>query len=362
VNQPAPLREFLSFPAIGGVSIVAIGLFLLLDASAADLLTLDVRAFETEPWRLLTSSLLHGQPVGAPRSGGGTIHLGFNLYWMWQLGTVVERALGHIKTITLILLLAIGSAALQYAFSGSGVGLSGVVYGFVGLLWLLDRRVPQLRGAMPKRKAQFFIGWFFLCIALTIAGTMPVANVAHGTGALLGVLCGGLLVFTPGKRLAAAISTAALLALGFVGGSILRPSINYSEGAWAESFNLGVRAAEAKDYELATLRFEEATRYPRSPAMAWYNLGWAHAHAGRLELSLDARERAVELEPGNPDYVSAMEYTRKLIAAGGVHPDASEPPGERPASPPEPAPPLDPVAGKQPTDEVPAAKPEDATD
>jgi membrane associated rhomboid family serine protease len=47
-------------------------------------------------WRLITSIFLHVN----------VLHLGFNLYWLFVLGTVVERVWGHWKTAVLMLLLA----------------------------------------------------------------------------------------------------------------------------------------------------------------------------------------------------------------------------------------------------------------
>ena len=39
-------------------------------------------------WRLVTSVLPHLD----------IIHLAFNLYWLWVLGTTVERVYGHLRT------------------------------------------------------------------------------------------------------------------------------------------------------------------------------------------------------------------------------------------------------------------------
>src|SRR3984957_3300188 len=89
-------------------------------------------------WRLLTSALPHIN----------ILHLIFNLSWLWVLGTKIERILGHLNTLWLFLILAIGSGAFEYAFLGPGVGLSGVGYGFFWLLWGFSVRGPRVAGAV----------------------------------------------------------------------------------------------------------------------------------------------------------------------------------------------------------------------
>jgi GlpG protein len=103
----------------------------------------------------------------------------FNLYWLWILGTVVERAFGHAKTALLLAFFAIGSNSLDFAFDRSGVGLSGVGYGLFGLLWILSERDERFKGAIDKRTVDLFISWFFICIVTTLTHIFVVANVAH---------------------------------------------------------------------------------------------------------------------------------------------------------------------------------------
>jgi len=103
-------------------------------------------------WRLVTSIFPHID----------ILHLAFNLYWLWVLGTVVERVYGHAKTILLLALLAVGSNSLDFAFDQGGVGLSGVGYGLFGLLCVLSERDERFRGAIDRRTVQLFVGWFFI--------------------------------------------------------------------------------------------------------------------------------------------------------------------------------------------------------
>jgi len=110
------------------------------------------------------------------------LHLAFNLYWLWVLGTPVERIYGHAKTLSLFVLLAVGASSLDFAFDRGGVGLSGVGYGLFGLLSIVSDRDERFRGAMDQRTVKLFIGWFVICIITTITHTFVVANVAHRMG------------------------------------------------------------------------------------------------------------------------------------------------------------------------------------
>ena len=80
-------------------------------------------------WRPLTSCLLHGN----------VLHLVFNLYWLWIFGAMLEGVFSSARMFCIVILLAVGSSLAQYALSGPGIGLSGVVYGLFGLLWVLRR-------------------------------------------------------------------------------------------------------------------------------------------------------------------------------------------------------------------------------
>jgi membrane associated rhomboid family serine protease len=71
-------------------------------------------------WRLLTSALPHIN----------VLHLIFNLSWLWVLGTKIERVLGHLSTLLLFRILAIGSGAFEYAFLGPGVGFPELATAF----------------------------------------------------------------------------------------------------------------------------------------------------------------------------------------------------------------------------------------
>ncbi len=142
--------------------------------------TLDARAFQGEPWRLITSALPHAN----------ILHLAFNVYWLWVFGSRIETVFGSLRTAALMALLAAGSGEAEYALLDGGIGLSGVNYGLFGFLWVLERRDARFHGVVDRRTTELFAGWFLLCIILTSADVMRVANIAHAAGWLLGLLAG----------------------------------------------------------------------------------------------------------------------------------------------------------------------------
>ena len=132
---------------------------------------------------------LPGAALQAPASApphGDPLHLIFNLMWLWLFGTLVEEVYGHLRTLAILALLEAGDDRAEYAFFRGGIGLSGITYGLFGLLFVLSRKDRRFINAVDARTTQFAVGWFFLCIATTVAGVWRVANVAHGVGALIG--------------------------------------------------------------------------------------------------------------------------------------------------------------------------------
>ena len=193
----------------------------------------DYRALPQEPWRHVTSSVLHGD----------YLHLGMNVMWLLTLGTLVEALLGLWAFAGLAVVLAWGSGAAQWAISGPSVGLSGIVYGLFGFLWALDRWHPRCRGVMNKRTTDLFLAWFLVCLMMTWWDVMPIANTAHGVGAALGLAVGWAFARGGGARvlrLGAALGILALVGLGQV--PAVRHVVNRSDAYSAE---LGLRALEA---------------------------------------------------------------------------------------------------------------------
>lgn len=302
--RPVPLRELPRLPVTGALVIGTIGAAVL-ELTGRDLsaLTLDVRAFETEPWRLFTSALPHV----------GVIHLAFNLYWIWTFGARVEERWGPARTLILYAALAVVSGAAEHVFFRGGVGLSGVGYGLFGLLWVVHTRDPKLRDALDAGTIRLFVLWFFACIGLTVTEILPIANVAHGSGALLGALIGWGVVAGGAKRGVAAATVALLTASTLVGAAFFRPLLNVSAHGGDAEARLGDDFLDEGDVESAIWRYRGAVAVSPTNARAWHNLGVALQQADRYGESLGAYERALAIEADTPRYREAVQHRSSYL-------------------------------------------------
>ena len=243
------------------------------------------------------------------------LHLAFNLYWLWILGTRVEAVYGHFKTLALIVVLAISSNSFEFAFSASGVGLSGVGYGLFGLLLVVADRDPRFAGALDKRTVNLFVAWFFICIFLTVTHVFNVGNVAHGAGGVLGALL-GYADLNPRRRLLISGVVAGLIVLGVCGSTFLRPYVNFSNRGGYEEEKWGYDELMANRNQEALRWLRDAVKYQPKMALFWENLGIAYQRLNHMSEAVNAYERAYELEPTNPDYARAVG--KPVVKAGGV--------------------------------------------
>jgi GlpG protein len=88
----------------------------------------------TDYWRYVSPALVHF----------GVMHIVFNALWIWEFGSRLELRLGSIFVLNLFLAGAVGGNLLQYWWAGPSIfgGLSGVVYAYMGCLWILWRLRP----------------------------------------------------------------------------------------------------------------------------------------------------------------------------------------------------------------------------
>ncbi len=130
-------------------------------------------------WRLLTPIFLHF----------GLLHLVFNMLWLWDLGDILERFEGSRWLLFFVVVIGIASNLAQYAYAGPLFGgMSGVVYGLLGYLWLRSYLDPGFPLRPNKTVVYLMLGWF----ALAWTGLLgPIANMAH----TIGLVAGGAMAF-----------------------------------------------------------------------------------------------------------------------------------------------------------------------
>jgi len=291
MRRPPLLREAHRYPVVSGLGVAAA------TATVAwwygwniEPFVMDARFWPREPWRLVTSTLPHAN----------IFHLAFNLYWLWVFGTLVEEAYGHISTLLILIMFAAGSSAAEFAVLHGGVGLSGVGYGLFGLLWALKRRDARFFDAVDRSTIKLFVFWFFLCIVLTVTKYMPVANFAHGSGAILGALL-GLAVAGRSYRLMLRGALAVLVALFVLGAGPGRPYVNLAGGGARDLERKGVIALKKGENQEAAELLRRAAALNPLDASIWYNLGIACQRLEQTEEAAGAFDVACALNPVEPE-------------------------------------------------------------
>lgn len=138
-------------------------------------------------WRFVTPTLLHF----------GWMHLVFNSLWIWEFGRRIEARLGSVNLLGLYLVSAIFSNSVQYFVTGPSIfgGMSGVVYAFMGFIWVGNAVRPGWLEALPPAMVGFMMFWLLVGLtgALEILGVGAIANGAHFGGLISGVCIGGVI-------------------------------------------------------------------------------------------------------------------------------------------------------------------------
>lgn len=305
--QPPPLTKVPRYPVTAGVAIASIlvtGLWWANKDVGPFFMTGEVWS-KLQLWRAVTSVLPHVN----------FFHLAFNIYWLWVFGTLLEEVYGHLRFAGIVLLLAVGSSLGEFMLLDGGVGLSGVGYGLFGMLWALQRYDSRFSDAIDNRTIELFVIWFFVCIALTAAKVMMVANVAHGVGAILGGLLGVIACHTGKLRLQGIVVLVALMVALVLGSTVFWPQVNLTSDPRDEMARAGVDALFAKDYAQGRRFLEQCVRMKGAPASAWYNLGVACERLQDYDQALVAFEHAADMPDATPNMISAAASTRQNVAA-----------------------------------------------
>lgn len=134
---------------------------------------------EGQVWRLVTPIFIHF----------GIVHLVFNMYCLYIFGVQIEQRRKTWRLALLILAIAVTSNVGEYLATGHVAfgGMSGVVYGLFGYVWMKSRFDPGAGLHVDSMTVMMLIGWFFLCLFGLIGN---IANWAHGVGLAVGIVIG----------------------------------------------------------------------------------------------------------------------------------------------------------------------------
>jgi GlpG protein len=133
-----------------------------------------------EIWRLITPIFIHMNLA----------HLLFNMLCLKDFGSMIEARRGSARLLLMVLVIGVGSNLGQYFWNGPEFGgISGVLYGLFGFIWMRGRFDPASGLRLPQADIVMMVGWFFLCFFHVIP---RVANGAHGVGLVMGMIWGAV--------------------------------------------------------------------------------------------------------------------------------------------------------------------------
>lgn len=131
-----------------------------------------------EIWRVFTPIFLHFN----------FLHILFNMFWLHDLGGQIEKRKGPKFFISFILLIALVSNLTQFTLTGPAFGgMSGVVYGLFGYVWVKTRLDPADGFRLDPMVAMIMFGFFLICFTGVFGG---IANWAHAGGLAVGLAWG----------------------------------------------------------------------------------------------------------------------------------------------------------------------------
>jgi GlpG protein len=156
-------------------------------------------------WRLITPIFIHH----------GSMHILFNMIWLFQLGKLIENRYGIVRFGILVLTTAAISNLLQctvpaavggsapYELSNGTLlsllgGMSGVVYGLLGFVWMKSIYDRSSGFYLPDSTLFIMLGFMFLCMVPGFTERLlgiNVANWAHAVGLVVGMAIGYAPVF-----------------------------------------------------------------------------------------------------------------------------------------------------------------------
>ena len=191
------------------------------------------------------------------------LHLFFNVSTLWFLGPLMERRMRRVTYLSFWFFASLIPMLSEFYLQHLPIGLSGVGCAMFG--WCLVERWhdPAVAHRVHDGVVRNLWGCLFVCVALTAAGLLNIANLAHFVGVGYGWLN-------------ARASRARFGGLMWLGGHLLIPVAIYGvlHPVWIGRYHAFVGRQLAHDKGLTTgvPFFQEAVR--RDPALpsAWISL------------------------------------------------------------------------------------------
>ena len=134
-----------------------------------------------EWWRVVTAAFLHGS----------IMHIAFNMFALYQVGTIVERAMGPLRYLFVYACAIAGSGAavLWFNYTQPTLGASGAIFGLFGALVAIGLSLPPRGMSIVTQTVPIIV------INLGLGFIIPNISVAAHVGGLITGFVVGWLVF-----------------------------------------------------------------------------------------------------------------------------------------------------------------------
>ena len=241
-------------------------------------------------WRLLTCVFVHGS----------LMHIGFNMWCLWDLGSLAESLYGHWTFAMVYLLAGVGGSLGSIIWNPSvlSVGASGAIFGIAGALiasfYLGEFSLPRAAIMGTLRSVVIFVGY-----NLVFGAVMSrVDNAAHVGGLVTGLLLGALIAKgAPDQddvsRRIAILGLAFVLIIG--GTAWWLHSRDY-----IRHMRRGIGALAENKNDQAIDEFQSVIRQRPEYVPAHLQLAEAYIRKGDFPKAEQELEVTVEFAPGDP--------------------------------------------------------------
>ncbi len=295
-----------------------------------------------QPWRLLTSTFLHGN----------FFHIALNMWALLNLGILAEILFGRRSFVGMYLLSGLAASIVSVAWhfhTGNPgvltVGASGAIFGIAGAL--IPALALQKNARLRKALAGNLVGIVIFVTYTVVYGFQEarIDNSAHLGGLIVGLLLGLMLPSSPGgndsqhsgRRLAVFAVAAVAVLTGFV--ALQKSEIGILEYSHAQAayqkkdlagaiehlhrslqdrprfvdshYLLGLIYLEQRENEQAKSHLLAATQIAPDWANAHSELCIAYLRMRELPDALASCKRAVELDPKDPDKQFNLGLTQR---------------------------------------------------
>jgi len=249
--------------------------------------------FGGEWWRLVTSMFVHF----------GAIHIGLNMWCLWNLGRAAERLMGRIAYLLAYFVSGIFSSIVSVYWHpmAASAGASGAIFGLAGVLvsYVYLKKTPS---HLQINKNFLGILGTFIFFNLVYGAARPgISNAAHLGGLVMGLVVGAVLPAAgdseDAKRTRLSI-VAALSAIALTGSAVGAQRLQAGVGELASIQELITQ--HKSDEALAKL--EELTARQPQMATAQAMLASLYFKKGQFQQGVAAMEKACAAEPKNLTY------------------------------------------------------------